>query len=668
MKLSKKFMKTLFTILILIFVLIPIINYFSKSFIKNTPYFEGLDVTAPARSGVIGNNVIEIDNASANSITADDVVTGVTPVIKITGVTNTNNSYNLTLETNITVSSNDELSIYKSDGSSFKVTASDTYTNINSIIVSSLSSSSPDVDDFIEYPTTETIKVDSKGTADSGSNGYTTITLDKDVVYNTSDNITFQSPTNTTTNQTTTDSPTNTTTNQTTTDSPTNPPTTDPPSPWPSSTDVFYSGPALASSAVEGFTDKPTEYDYYKDYLDSSINFITNINNETENQCSRYLTVSTGGTEGKLLQYDNSDYPYSTTFMNTTDCLNNNEISTALASGDIDVSLSATSTSWDLSFNVDGTKFTGSRANSTDDYLTVTDGTNTEKWYIKYDSYTPAKATYDLKMKDLITNASNYQFDACINRIDVSGVVLSPFSGTAGTGVSNEYIYCLGGTIKCGSADASLVTGDNWSGGNTYRATCNDGSTPTCNSTGDRANPLVIYGNKYDGTDISAEFNFMTNSKFTGPYNYVPIEETLNGYISVRPSESEAFFTQTPCLLYDTSSNCTDYLINLNDQTPEDREGVEDATNDTTDESTTTEEPDENSNRIKCVADNGAEIGDNVCCNQKGVIQNTIYNCPSEFPKCIGYKCGENWGYCASSGSEVGEYTEDETTTTAAPE
>ena len=351
--------------------------------------------------------------------------------------------------------------------------------------------------------------------------------------------------------------------------------------------------------------------------------------------------------------------------MNTTDCLNNNEISKALENGDIDVSLS--STSWDLSFNANGTNFTGTREDTNTDYLTVTDGTNTEKWYIKYDSYTPAGAKYDLKMKDLITNTSNYQFDACINRIDVSGVELSAFGGSSGvTGVSNEYIYCLGGDIKCGDVDASLVTGDSWGGGKTYRATCDDNSTPTCNpkTTADRTNPLVIHGNKYDGTDVTTAFEFMGDKNFTGPYNYVPIEERTDGYISVRPSDSEAFFTQTPCVLYDTSSNCTDYLIKL-DETAD--ETTNDTTNDTTDETTTTEEPDENSNRIKCLADNGAEIGDNVCCNQKGVVQNTIYNCPSEFPKCIGYKCGENWGYCASSGSEVGEYTEDETTT-AAPE
>ena len=239
------------------------------------------------------------------------------------------------------------------------------------------------------------------------------------------------------------------------------------------------------------------------------------------------------------------------------------------------------------------------------------------------------------------------------------------FGGDDVTPGPNEYIYCLGGDIKCGGADASLVMNDSWSGGTTYRATCDDTDlNPVCESSV-RDDPLVIYGNKYDGTDISASFNFMTETNFTGPYNYVPIEEMENGYISVRPSASEAFFTQTHCVLYDTSSNCKDYLIKLDETTDNTTNETTDNTiNETTDNTIKESESEEDSNRIKCVADNGAEIGGNVCCNQKGVVQNTIYNCPSEFPKCIGYKCGEGWGYCASSSSEVGEYGERETTTT----
>ncbi len=54
-------------------------------------------------------------------------------------------------------------------------------------------------------------------------------------------------------------------------------------------------------------------------------------------------------------------------------------------------------------------------------------------------------------------------------------------------------------------------------------------------------------------------------------------------------------------------------------------------------------------NNFKCVADNGANIGEPLCCGQQGVIQNTKYNCPAEYPKCFGYVCGESWGQCTKN-------------------
>ena len=42
----------------------------------------------------------------------------------------------------------------------------------------------------------------------------------------------------------------------------------------------------------------------------------------------------------------------------------------------------------------------------------------------------------------------------------------------------------------------------------------------------------------------------------------------------------------------------------------------------------------------------GSNIGDPLCCEQPGVVQNTKFICPSELPSCMGYKCGESWGKC----------------------
>ena len=49
---------------------------------------------------------------------------------------------------------------------------------------------------------------------------------------------------------------------------------------------------------------------------------------------------------------------------------------------------------------------------------------------------------------------------------------------------------------------------------------------------------------------------------------------------------------------------------------------------------------------LKCIADFGTNIGDNLCCGQTGVLQNTEYVCPSVKPTCQNFKCGSKFGTC----------------------
>jgi hypothetical protein len=50
---------------------------------------------------------------------------------------------------------------------------------------------------------------------------------------------------------------------------------------------------------------------------------------------------------------------------------------------------------------------------------------------------------------------------------------------------------------------------------------------------------------------------------------------------------------------------------------------------------------------IKCIADHGSNIGDPLCCNQKGKINDTKYICPEEVPICKGYSASDKvYGYC----------------------
>ncbi len=49
---------------------------------------------------------------------------------------------------------------------------------------------------------------------------------------------------------------------------------------------------------------------------------------------------------------------------------------------------------------------------------------------------------------------------------------------------------------------------------------------------------------------------------------------------------------------------------------------------------------------LKCIADFGTNVGENLCCGQSGVLQNTEYVCPSVKPTCKNFKCGSKFGTC----------------------
>jgi hypothetical protein len=49
---------------------------------------------------------------------------------------------------------------------------------------------------------------------------------------------------------------------------------------------------------------------------------------------------------------------------------------------------------------------------------------------------------------------------------------------------------------------------------------------------------------------------------------------------------------------------------------------------------------------IKCVADFGTNIGEDLCCGQEGVLQDTRFICPDTMPTCSNFKCGSRFGTC----------------------
>lgn len=49
--------------------------------------------------------------------------------------------------------------------------------------------------------------------------------------------------------------------------------------------------------------------------------------------------------------------------------------------------------------------------------------------------------------------------------------------------------------------------------------------------------------------------------------------------------------------------------------------------------------------KLKCIANFGTNIGDDLP-NGAGILTNTKYVCPSEYPSCKGLVCGEKYGNC----------------------
>jgi hypothetical protein len=51
----------------------------------------------------------------------------------------------------------------------------------------------------------------------------------------------------------------------------------------------------------------------------------------------------------------------------------------------------------------------------------------------------------------------------------------------------------------------------------------------------------------------------------------------------------------------------------------------------------------------KCIANYGTNIGDPLCCGQKGILQYfaSKYVCPASKPTCSNYVCGKKYGICS---------------------
>lgn len=227
-----------------------------------------------------------------------------------------------------------------------------------------------------------------------------------------------------------------------------------------------------------------------------------------------------------------------------------------------------------------------------------------------------------------------------MERINMDGVDFQIGNGNSGTGTAGDYLYCIGGDISCTDgtdtlvADASgaIYNDDNGKPHNSYSASCATdsgavGSSAVCrnnyvSTTSDNSVTFV------DSNDTQTPLYGPSDDKFSGflgPYSYTPMKINDN-YVYLYDNADGVFSSEanSACHLYGDCSA----------------------------ESATESDTCTSSQSIKCLADNGAKAGDPLCCGQDGVLQNTKYNCPSEYPHCIGYKCGESWGKCSTTSTE----------------
>jgi phage protein U len=240
--------------------------------------------------------------------------------------------------------------------------------------------------------------------------------------------------------------------------------------------------------------------------------------------------------------------------------------------------------------------------------------------------------------------ANNSEFK--IDRVNISG---KPLSATY-TGKPDEFLYCIGGNITCPSGNEPMLEEtENYTlangGGKSYNYYCIDRITQNQTAThvkceGGKLQPDKPITIKSSCTEDASyqEITFMdiTSDRsetklvgsdltgFTDPFSYIPLTTDSSFVYLYNETEKELFKGDFCFLNNDSSLCCPDNDSSSSCVTPQ---------------------------TIKCLANNSAQIGDPLCCGQTGVVQNTKHNCPSEYPNCVGYKCGETWGKCTSDTS-----------------
>jgi hypothetical protein len=203
---------------------------------------------------------------------------------------------------------------------------------------------------------------------------------------------------------------------------------------------------------------------------------------------------------------------------------------------------------------------------------------------------------------------------------------------------SDEYAYCIAGNIKCNDGSLNEIH-DDYTNGKTYNFLCNDKSFAEC--TGNFVHNNFENNKEYLNWVTPREINLSFSDRyrgFTEPYDYMPVD--ISGdYINFYDSDKNILDNIHKCDMLNTQSETDDCYKKL--KKPDTgilKSGPPGKT-------VTNEEI----GQTKCIANYGTNIGDPLCCGQKGVLQYfaTKYVCPASKPTCSKYECGKSYGICS---------------------
>jgi hypothetical protein len=190
---------------------------------------------------------------------------------------------------------------------------------------------------------------------------------------------------------------------------------------------------------------------------------------------------------------------------------------------------------------------------------------------------------------------------------------------------NGKYQYCVAGEVTCSSGDRTIIS-DDYDGGITYDASCSDGSTIDCSGNFVQHLSETSLQNWNTPTALGLNFPFSTHG-FTIPYSYVPID--ISGdYIDFYDDNGKLLDNMHKCDMLPTQYHADQCHAALSKTESTETTAV--------------------AKKGKCIANYGTEIGDSLCCGQKGVLQKyaSDYVCPKSTPTCSNFVCGKSYGTC----------------------